>query len=180
MNLLDPSIEYYVMNEKAWKFGGGEIYNPQGEKVGLMKRKLISMRAEIRFEELDETPICIINKKLMSARPIYDEKTPDDQLIGRGKLPMIALRGSIDMYDADDKMIYKAQGGVMKWNFTITDANDKNKVYAEIKKADRWRDVFAPAFNFKDRYVIHILDPQAPRLMLLAYAIIIDNIYHDK
>ena len=30
MELFDPSIEYYVLHEKAWKFGGGDIYNPQG------------------------------------------------------------------------------------------------------------------------------------------------------
>ena len=24
MSLLDPSIEYYVLNEKSWKFGGGD------------------------------------------------------------------------------------------------------------------------------------------------------------
>jgi uncharacterized protein YxjI len=180
MELFDPSIEYYVLLEKAWKFGGGDIYNPQNEKVGSMKRKLISMRAEIELRNPDDTPVCIINKKLVSARPIYDVKTPDGELIGRGKRPMIAIRGSIDMYDPDDKIVYKAQGGVMKWNFTITDPNDKNRVYAEIKKSDKWRDIFAPAFNFKDRYVIHLLDPQAPRMMLLAYAIIIDNVYHDK
>jgi uncharacterized protein YxjI len=180
MSLIDPSIEHYVLHEKAWKFGGGDIYNPQGEKVGSMKRKLISMRAEIELRNPDDSAVCIINKKLVSARPIYDVKTPEGELIGRGKRPMIAIRGSIDMYDADDKMIYKAQGGVMKWNFTITDPDNKNKVYAEIKKSDKWRDVFAPAFNFKDRYVIHVTDPMAPRMMLLAYAIIIDNVYHDK
>ena len=138
------------------------------------------MRAEIELRNPDDSPVCIINKKLVSARPIYDVKTPEGELIGRGKRPMIAIRGSIDMYDAEDNMIYKAQGGVMKWNFTITDPNDKNRVYAEIKKGDKWRDVFAPAFNFKDRYVIHITDPMAPRMMLLAYAVIIDNVYHDK
>ena len=180
MNLFDPSIEFYVLHEKAWKFGGGDIFNPQGEKVGSMKRKLISMRAEIELRNPDDSAVCIINKKLMSARPIYDVKAPTGELIGRGKRPMVALRGSIDMYDSEDRMIYKAQGGVMKWNFTITDAHDKNRVYAEIKKSDKWRDVFAPAFNFKDRYVIHIVDPMAPRMMLLAYAIIIDNVYHDK
>ena len=179
MNLLDPSIEHYVLHEKTWKFGGGEIYNTQGEKIGVMKRKLVSMRAEIKLMNPDESEICTINKKLVSTRPIYDVKNADGELIGRGKRPLVALRGSIDMYDSDDKMMYKAQGGVTKWSFTITDADDKKRVYAEIKKADKWRDVFAPSFDFKDRYVIHILDANAPRLMLLAYAIIIDNVYHD-
>ena len=180
LTLLDKSIEHYVLMEKSWKFGGGDISNPQGQKIGAMKRKLLSMRAEISILDADYTLLCTINKKLISARPIYDVKDADGELIGRAKRPMIAFRGSIDMYDADDKMIYKAQGGVTKWNFTITDPKDKKQVYAEIKKGDKWRDVFAPSFNFRDRYVIHIADPEAPRLMLLAYAIIIDNVYHDK
>jgi uncharacterized protein YxjI len=167
------------MHEKAWRFGGGDIYDQHETKVGSMQRKLLSMRAEISLLDSNGELLCIINKKLLSARPIYDVKSPDDQLIGRGKKPMIAFRGSVDMYDANEQMIYKAQGGVTKWNFKITDPS-KKKVWAVIKKADKWRDVFAPSFNFKDRYVIHIEDPTADRLMLLAYAIVIDNVYHDK
>jgi len=180
MNLLDPKITHYVMHEKSWKFGGGEILDKDGNKIGIMKRKIISLRAEIELRNADETPVCIINKKLAAVRPIYDVKTPDGQLIGRAKKPMVAFRGSVDMYDPDDKMIYKAQGGVTKWNFRITDPRDKKKVFAEIKKGDKWRDVFAPMFNFKDRYALHVVDLDVDRLMLLAYAIIIDNVYHDK
>jgi len=180
MSLLDPTITFYVLHEKSWKFGGGDIYDQEGIKVGSMKRKLLSMRAEISLHDPDETLLCTINKKLMAARPIYEVKRPDGTLVGRGKRPMIAFRGSVDFYTPQEEHIYKAQGGVTKWNFQITDPKDKKKVYAEIKKADKWRDVFAPAFNFKDRYVIKIEDLGADRLMLLAYAIIIDNVYHDK
>lgn len=180
MSLLDPTISFYVLHEKSWKFGGGDIYDQHENKVGIMRRKLISMRAEIQLYDPDETLLCIINKKLVSARPIYDVKTPSGELIGRAKRPMIAFRGSIDMYDPNDVHIFKAQGGVTKWNFEITDPSDKKRVFAVIKKADKWRDVFAPSFNFKDRYVIHVSDMNADRLMLLAYAIIIDNVYHDR
>ena len=138
------------------------------------------MRAEIQLYDPDDTLLCTINRKLISARPIYDVKTPDGAIVGRAKRPMIAFRGSIDMYDPDDRMVYKAQGGITKWDFRITHPKDKKKVYATVKKADKWRDVLLPAFNFKDRYVIHIEDLDADRLMLLAYAIIIDNVYHDK
>ena len=180
MSLLDPKITHYVMHEKTWKFGGGEILDTDGRKVGIMKRKIISLRAEIQLQNVDETPICIINKKLAAVRPIYDVKTLEGQLIGRAKKPMIAFRGSVDMYDPEDRLIMKAQGGVTKWNFEICHPQDKKKVYAVIKKGDKWRDVFAPMFNFKDRYAIHVVDPDVDRLMLLAYAIIIDNVYHDK
>ncbi len=180
MNLLDPAITHYVMHEKTWKFGGGEILDTDGNKIGIMKRKIISLRADIELRNVDETPVCIISKKLAAVRPIYDVKTPDGQLIGRAKKPLIAFRGSVDMYDPQDNLIFKAQGGITKWNFEIRHPKDKKKVYATIKKSDKWRDVFAPAFNFKDRYVIHVVDPDVDRLMLLAYAVIIDNVYHDK
>jgi uncharacterized protein YxjI len=180
MTLLDPSVNFYVLHEKIWKFGGGEIFDENGNKIGSMKRKLVSLRADIEIYDLDGSLLCIINRKLVSARPIYDVKMPDGTIVGRAKRAMIALRGSIEMYDANERPIYKAQGGVMKWDFDISDAEDKNKVYAVIKKADRWRDVFAKAFSFKDRYVVHIEQPDTDRLMLLAYAIIIDNVYHDK
>ncbi len=180
MSLLDPTISFYVLHEKTWKFGGGEIYDQHCNKVGSMKRRLLSMRAEIQLYDPDETLLCTINKKLISARPIYDVKNPNDELIGRAKRPLVALRDSVDFYDHNDVHVYKAQGGVTKWNFEIIDAVDRKKKYAVIKKADRWRDVFALSFNFKDRYAIHIEDTDVDRLMLLAYAIIIDNIYHDK
>jgi uncharacterized protein YxjI len=179
MALLDPSNSHYVMHEKSWRFGGGDIYSPDGSKIGEMKRKIVSIRAEISLHDADGTLLCIINRKLVSARPVYDVKLPDGTLIGRGKRPMVAIRGSIDMYDAEEKLIYKAQGGLMKFDFEITDATD-NRVLATIKKGDRWRDVFAKSFSFKDRYVIRIEDSSADRLMLLAYAVIIDNVYHDK
>jgi uncharacterized protein YxjI len=180
MSLLDPTVSFYVMHEKAWRFGGGDIYDQHENKIGHMTRKILSLRAEIQLFEPDGTLLCTINKKLMAARPIYEVKAPDGTLIGRGKRPMIAFRGSVDFYSPQEEHIYKAQGGVMKWNFQITDPKDKKKVYAVIKKADKWRDVFAPAFNFKDRYVIHLEDLDADRLTLLAYAVIIDNVYHDK
>ncbi len=179
MNLLDPTITHYVMHEKTWKFGGGEILDTDGNVIGRMKRKIMSLRSEIQLQNADETPICIISKKLAAVRPIYDVKTLDEQLISRAKKPMISFRGSVDLYDPEDNLIMKAQGGVTKWNFEIRHPQDKKKVYAVIKKGDKWRDVFAPMFNFKDRYVIHVVDPAIDRLTLLTYAIIIDNVYHD-
>ena len=180
LSLLDPSIEYYVLHEKTWKFGGGDIYNPQGEKIGFIKRKLISMCTEIELCDSDEKSLAVISRKIVSVRPIYDVKDSEGSFIGRAKKSLIAFRGSIDMYDSDNKIIYRAQGGVTKWEFRITAPDDKKRVFAEIKRGDKWRDVFGRAFSFKDRYVLHIANPDVPRLILLAYAIIIDNEYHHK
>ncbi len=180
LSLLDPSNEYYVLHEKTWKFGEGEIYTPQGEQIGTMKRKLVSMRAEVTLKDSDESLLCIINKRLVGTRPVYDVKSPEGELIARAKKPLVAFRESIGMYDTNGYIIYRTQGDVIKWNFTVTDPRDKKRIYAEINKANRWRDIFAKSFSFKNRYVIRVVDRDAPRLMLISYAIIIGNVYHDK
>ena len=65
----------------------------------------------------------------------------------------------------------------MRWDFDI---KYQGKKVAEIRKADRWRDVILPGiFNLKDTYAVHILDPSVDRLALLAFTIAIDNSFHD-
>ena len=161
MDMLDPAITNYVLHVKACEFGGGDIFDNEGNKLGSMRRKIVSPRVVIALRDLNETPICIISEKLVAARQIYDVRLPNEQLIGCAKKPLITFRGSIAMYNADDKMIYKARGVATK---RITDPKDKKKVYAEIR-------------SLKDKYVIHVVDPDVDRLMLLAYAVIV---YHDK
>ena len=40
MTLLDPSIDYYVLKEKQWNLGSGEIYDSNGDVIGKMERML--------------------------------------------------------------------------------------------------------------------------------------------
>jgi uncharacterized protein YxjI len=180
VNLLNPSIEHYTIHEKVWESGSSEICNPQGVIIGKVKKKRISMKTEIQLLDHDETVICIISKKSIESVPIYDVKTPSGELIGHGKKAVVSNGKIADMYDSEENHIYKAVNGVTKRNFKVIDPKNKNTVYAEIESGNKWRDIFTPEFNFKNRYVIHIVDSSAPRLMLLAYAIIVTDAYHDE
>ena len=41
-SLLDPKRNYYVLKEKLWDWGSGDIYDEKGNTIGKMKRKLLS------------------------------------------------------------------------------------------------------------------------------------------
>ena len=57
----------------------------------------------------------------------------------------------------------------------------KSPLSAEIRKADRWRDVFLGGIaDFSDTYAVKILDPTLDRRTALGFVIAIDNILHDQ
>ena len=169
---------YYLIQEKVWKFGGGDIFNEQGQKIGALHRVLLSLRADIELEEPNGVKIAKVRRKIVAIRPTYDILDMNDNLLGQTKQKLLAVfRPKIWMENPQGQVIYVAQGNFMRWDFDITYGGYK---VAEIRKADRWRDVFLPGiFNLKDTYAIHILDPNVDRLALLGFTIAIDNTFHD-
>ena len=176
--LLNPANNYYLINEKVWKLGGGDIYNDQGEKIGKMHRVIVSLRADIELQEPDGRNISKVRKKIISIRPRYDILDMNDNLLGYTEQKLLAIfRPKLLMKSPDGRVLYTAQGNFMRWDFDIK--HEKRKV-AEIRKADRWRDVFFRGiFNLKDTYAVHIIDPSVDRLALLSFVIAIDNSFHD-
>jgi uncharacterized protein YxjI len=166
MDLLDKKIDTYLLQKRSWK-SDCVIFNPKGEKIGIVKHKRISIKEEIQLLNLDRTVLCIINKKLIDTRSIYEVRTPTGEMIGRGK-ERGTIRRSVDMHDSKGNIIYKTQGGAIKSSFQIIHPDDENKIYAETKR------------DIKNHYVIHIVDPSESRLLLLVYAIIIYDIYRDE
>ena len=53
MSLLDSSIEYYVLKEKGWDTGSGEIYDSDGNVIGKMNRRLRNIRGLTKLSEID-------------------------------------------------------------------------------------------------------------------------------
>ncbi len=180
MSLLDPSTTYYVMSERVWKRGSGDILDRAGVKIGSTKCTRLPMRTRIELREPGDTILCTIDTKSVNSRPTYDVKDSSGNLVGRAKRAILALRGSMSMYGPNDSELYKAEGDVTKRNFTITDSKNRGRVYATIAKADRWRSVFLPNLKLGNEYVIRIEDLEANRLIVLAYAVIIDSAYHGK
>lgn len=178
--LFDINRNYYIFKEKYWDWGGGDILDQEGNPIGKMKRKIISIRRRVSLLELDGTVAATIHAKIISARGAQDLKDPEGNLIARIKKKILSFfRPKFYLEDPEGNRWYEAQGKLMGWSYKVTDLSTGN-VIAEIEKADRWRDVFLGGiFDFKDTWALRILDNETDRRILVGFVLSIDNILHD-
>jgi len=181
IELFDLSRNYYVLKEKYWDWGSGDIYDENGQIIGKMNRKFISLRRKIELLETDGSLTATIHEKIVSARGAQDLKDPQGNLIARIKKKITSFfRPKFWLEDPYGKRWYEAQGEFMGWSYKIKDLST-NKVIAEIEKADRWRDVFLGGlFDFQDTYALKILDNETDRRILVGFVLSIDNVLHDN
>ncbi|MHA1409834.1 MAG: LURP-one-related family protein [Candidatus Odinarchaeia archaeon] len=178
--LLDCSNNYYLLNEKIWDWGSGDIYDENGRVIGLMQRIFLSLRADIELKEADGRTVGKVRRKLIAIRPVYDIFNANMELVGRIKKTLTSfIRPALWFEDANGKKYLKAQGNFMKWTFNLF--NLKGKKVAEVRKADKWRDLFLDGiFDYSDKYALRIYDSSVDRLSLLAFVIAVDNMFHDE
>ncbi len=179
--LFDLSRDYYVLRETIWDIGEGEIYDERGNVIGLMHRKLLSVRRRVKLKEINGTTSAVIHQKIFSARGANDLFDPEGNLIARIKKKILAvIHPKFWLEDPSGERWYEAVGNFFGWSFTITDLTD-GKVIAQIEKADKWRDVFLRGiFDFSDTYALKILDHETDRRILLGFVLSIDNTMHDN
>lgn len=184
--LFDQSRNFYVLKEKWFDWGGGDIMDERGNKIGKMHRKVLAIRHTIELQELTGQTTATINRKIIAIKPTYDIHDGDAEgpLIGRmSKTLFSLLRPKIELKDEGGNTILTAQGKIMGFDFKIYRGESKEEadVIAEIHKADRWRDVFFQGlWDFSDTYALKIMDPSLNRKVALGFVIAIDNMLHDK
>ena len=178
--LFDLNRTHYVLKEKYWDWGSGDILDDKGQIIGKMHRKIFSIRKKIELLEVDGTVAATIHAKLISARGAQDLKTPDGQLIARIKKKILTFfKPKFFLEDQGGNQWYEAEGKFMGFSFKVRDLSTGH-IIAEIEKADRWRDVFLGGmFDFKDTYALRILDKETDRRILLGFVLSIDNVMHD-
>ncbi|TFG21736.1 MAG: zinc-ribbon domain-containing protein [Promethearchaeota archaeon] len=179
-DLFDINRTYYVLKEKYWDWGGGDILDDKGQIIGKMKRKILSIRKKIELREIDGTVSAMIHEKIISARGAQTLMDSEGNIIARIKKKILTfLKPKFFLEDPDGNRWYEALGKFMGFSFKIKDLST-GKIIAEIEKADRWRDVFLGGmFDFKDTYALKILDKETDRRILLGFVISIDNVMHD-
>jgi uncharacterized protein YxjI len=179
--LFDINRNYYILKEKYWDWGSGDILDENNQIIGKMKRIILSIRRRVELNEIDGTTAATIHSKIVSARGAQDLKTPDGQLIARIKKKILSFfRPVFYLEDPQGNQWYRAQGKFMGWSYKIYEVNTGN-VVAEIEKADKWRDVFLSGIlDFKDTYALKILDNSTDRRILLGFVLSIDNVLHDR
>lgn len=180
VGLLSPKVNYFVLKEKWWDWGGGDIYNETGASIGKMHRKVISLRALTEITEINGTPVFAVNKKLASIRASYRIKDAQGNTLGRtNKKILTFFRPKLWLEDENGNKLLEAQGNFLGRDFKIKDS--KGNLKAKIGKSDFFKDlVFGGVFDFSDTYTVQILDPEYDKRLLLGFVIAIDNSVHDK
>jgi uncharacterized protein YxjI len=178
--LLSPELNYYVLKEKWWDWGGGDIFNRNGTSVGKMHRSVISLRALTEVSEVNGRLVLTVNKKLVSMRPSYMIKDVEGRLLGRTNRKILTLfRPKLWLEDSEGRKLLEAKGNFFGKNFEVKDMDGKLK--AKIGKSDFFKDlVLGGLFDFSDTYAIKILDSSYDKRLLLGFVIAIDNSVHDK
>ena len=179
-DLFDLNRNYYIIKERMWDMGYGDIMDEEGKLIGRMNRILFSIRRRVELQELDGTVVATIHSKIVSARGAQDLKTPEGELIARIKKKILTFfKSKFYLEDPLGTRWFEADGDFFGWSFKIYDLTT-GKLVAEIDKADRWRDVFLGGiFDFADRYALRILDNETDRRILLGFVLSIDNVMHD-
>jgi uncharacterized protein YxjI len=178
--LFDINRNYYILKEKYWDWGSGDILDDKGQIIGKMKRKILSIRKKVSLLELGGAVAASIHAKLISARSAQDLKDPEGNLIARIKKKILAFKPKFFLEDADGNRWYEAKGNFFGFSFKVKDLSN-GKIVAEIEKADRWRDHFLGGmFDFKDTYALRILDNETDRRILVGFVLSIDNVLHDN
>ncbi len=179
--LFDINRNYYILKEKYWDWGSGDILDEKNQVIGKMRRVILSVRRRIELQELDGTISATIHHKLMSARFAQDLKDANGNLIARIKKKIVTfMHPKFYLEDPNGNRWYEAEGDFFGFSFTLRDIST-GKVIAEIEKADKWRDMFLGGlFDFKDTYALRIMDNETDRRILLGFVISIDNVLHDS
>ncbi|MFX1478109.1 MAG: hypothetical protein ACFFCI_08250 [Promethearchaeota archaeon] len=177
--LFDINRNYYVLSEKYWDFGSGDILDDKNQVIGRMKRVIYSIRRRVELVEVDGTLSATIEAKIISARGAQDLKDPQGNLIARIKKKFASVfRPKFFLEDPLGNRWYEAQGAFMGWSYRVTDMS--GNLIAEIEKADKWRDVhLGGLLDFKDVYALRILDNTTDRRILVGFVLSIDNVLHD-
>ncbi len=178
--LFDINRNYYILKEKYWDWGSGEILDENNQIIGRMKRVILSIRRRVELQEINGTISATIHAKIISARGAQDLKDPQGNLIARIKKKILSFfRPVFFLEDPNGVQWFRAQGKFMGFSFKVYDVTT-GKVVAEIEKADRWRDLFLGGLlDFKDTYALRILDNETDRRILLGFVLSIDNVLHD-
>ncbi len=181
VGLFDLSRNYFIIKERMWDMGYGDIMDEEGKLIGKMHRILLSIRRRVELQELDGTVAATIHSKIVSARGAQDLKAPDGELIARIKKKIFTFfKSKFFLEDPLGVRWFEAEGDFFGWSFKIYDLTT-GKLVAEIEKADRWRDVFLGGiFDFADNYALRILDNETDRRILVGFVLSIDNVMHDS
>jgi uncharacterized protein YxjI len=181
--LFDSSNMGYVVQEANWDRGSGPIFDKEGKQIGQMEQKLISLKKEMAFKEMNGQVVAKLMKKLLSAKTTYELFDASETILAKIEKAPLSLKPKFEIKDSKGKTLYTSKGNFSGFDFKIFKGDsDKDKdMIAEIHKMDKWKDAFfGGKWDKKDTYGVKIHDGSVDRRLILGLTITIDNTLHDK
>ncbi len=176
--LFSPQRTSYIINENSWDLGSGVILDEHGHKIGIMTRKILSLRAEISLKEANGIEAAKIHRKLVALKPTYDITDASDKLIGRIEKALISLRPKLAVLDQNGNKLLEIKGNFTAWDFTIKDTF--GNLVGTVSKLDRLQDIiFSGIWDQSDKYALQV-EGDVDRRLVVATVIAIDNMFHDE
>jgi uncharacterized protein YxjI len=146
------------------------IKNKSGEQLGFIKQEFVSWGPHFWFEDNSGSHIGEIDGKVLTVHHEYEIKDKDGQLKAKIKKKILKLFGSEWwMENADGNEIARIKGNIVRHTYDIV-APDKS-IIARVHL--NWATV-------RDEYCIEIVRQDFDPLLVLGYAVAMDNVEHAE
>ena len=146
------------------------IKNRQGQQLGFVKQQYLAWGPHFWFEDLAGNRLGEVNGKVMTIHNEYEIKDSRGQLCGKVKKKIMKLIGTEWwMEDPNGNEIARIKGNFVQHTYQMV-APDRS-VIAKVHLA--W-------VTIRDEYCIEIVKPEFDPLLVLGYAIALDNVEHQN
>jgi uncharacterized protein YxjI len=161
----------FIVNQKLLAIRNTYVIKDrQGQQLGFVKQEFLSWGPHFWFEDNAGNRLGDINGKVLTIHNEYEIKDNRGQLHGKVKKKIMKLIGTEWwMEDPNGNEIARIKGNFIHHTYQIV-APD-NSVIAKVHLA--W-------VTIRDEYGIEIMKPGFDPLLVLGYAIALDNVEHEN
>lgn len=147
------------------------VKDRNGQQLGFIKQEFVSWGPKFWFEDNTGAHLGEVDGKVVSVHHEYEIRDKNGQLKGKIKKKILKLFGSEWwMEDATGHEVARINGNVVHHTYDIV-APDKKTTIAKVHL--NW-------VTIRDEYCIEIVKQDFDALLVLGYAIAMDNVEHSE
>jgi uncharacterized protein YxjI len=147
------------------------VKDRNGQQLGFVKQEFVSWGPKFWFEDNAGVHLGEVDGKVMTIHHEYEIKDKNDQLKGKVKKKILKLFGSEWwMEDSAGQEVARINGNIVHHTYDIV-TPDKKTTIAKVHL--NWATI-------RDEYCIEIVKEDFDALLVLGYAIAMDNVEHSE
>jgi uncharacterized protein YxjI len=162
------AVRRYVMRQR-WLALGDDFWveDEQGERAFHVDGKMLRLRKTLKLEDHDGNELCKIQQRRLRVRDTMEIEAPDGRRLALIQKALVTpLRERFEV-EVPSRPELKVRGNILDHEYRIEREGDR---IAEVSK--RW-------LRVRDTYGIEI-EPDADELLILAVAVALDVMAHDR